>query len=429
VDLEGLRILPKPIVVDLEHHMITVDQHVLVSALIRLVPMKTDDLWIFPTQPSSSFKLPVRIGGLIATNASGVTSGKLGPIKDWVSSIQIMTPRGDFQTVTLEDTLFAKIIGGNGQFGVILSAEIRLAPNPQDSAARVLFGYNLEEVFNGLQHVQNACVFPLLSEFVLSTTALIGKFAQLFEGREGPESELGKWAILLKGNLETVDRFTHLITQYATLSVKDLDATEFQILLEERASLALQTVSSDPSKAFVRYPGFDDLLMEPEQILPVFNEVNRILAGYDFPNMIVGYGHVNFRKGQGLLLHLRLPVALEQLASDPQAVYPQIASVIAHVNVTLHQEFHIFPKKEHGLGFLAPWIFRDRLTQWHAEVSEGSRFLSPHLLIFEEICRRLGIKPDKTWASKEHQRVLSSLLYSYLCGKVAVHPSLIKHPS
>ncbi|MHA1744943.1 MAG: FAD-binding oxidoreductase, partial [Promethearchaeota archaeon] len=325
VDLEGLHTLPAPIVVDLEHHMITVDQHVLVSALIRLVPMKTDDLWIFPTQPSSSFKLPVRIGGLIATDASGVTSGKLGPIKDWVSSMHIMTPKGDIQTVTREDTLFAQIIGGDGQFGVILSAEIRLAPNPQESVARVLFGYNLEEVFNGLQHVQNARVFPLLSEFVLSTTALIGKFAQLFEereGREGPESKPGKWAILLKGNLETVDRFTHLISQYAALSVKDLNATEFQILLEERASLALQTVSSDRSKAFVRYPGFDDLLMDPGQILPVFKVVNQILASYGFPNMIVGYGHVNFRKGQGLLLHLRLPVALDQLASDPQVVYP-----------------------------------------------------------------------------------------------------------
>ncbi len=218
-----------------------------------------------------------------------------------------------------------------------------------------------------------------------------------------------------------------MISQHTTLSVKDLNAPEFQVLLEERASLALQTVSSDPSKAFVRYPGFDDLLMDPEQILPVFKVVNQILASYGFPNMIVGYGHVNFRKGQGLLLHLRLPVALDQLASDPQVVYPQIASVIAHVNVTLHNEFHIFPKKEHGLGFLAPWIYRDQLTQWHAEASEGRRFLSPHLLIFEEICLHLDINPDKVWSSHEHQRVLSSLLYSYLCGKVAVHPSLIQH--
>lgn len=425
VDLEGLHTLTDPIAVDCEHHMVTVDQNVLVSTLIRVIPMELHDRWIFPTQPSSAFKLPVRIGGLISTNASGVTSGKLGPIFDWVRSIQIMTPRGDLQTITRENPLFCKIIGGNGQFGVILNAKIQLAPNPENSAAQVVFGFELEEIFRGLQHVQDAGVFPLLSELIFSTTALLGKFAEFFTDHPAT----GKWAILLKGDLETVTNFTHLISKHATFSVKDLDAAEFQLLLEERTSLALQTVSSDPSKAFVRYPGFDDLLMAPDQILPVFKVVNHILASYGYPNMIVGYGHINFRKGLGLLLHLRLPVSVEKLASDPHAVYPQIASVIAHVNVTLRQEFDILPKSEHGLGFLAPWVQHNRLSIWHQENLEGRRFVSPHLLIFEEICHLLDITPDNEWTSEEHKKVLSSLLYSYLCGNVAVHPSLVSHSS
>ena len=106
VDLLDLQILSKPFEIDLEKRIIIADQYVYVSDLIKQVSRHSKGELIFQIQPSSAFKLPVTVGGLISTNASGVTSGKLGDTSDWVVEIKILKPNGDIEVVDKKNDLF-----------------------------------------------------------------------------------------------------------------------------------------------------------------------------------------------------------------------------------------------------------------------------------------------------------------------------------
>jgi FAD/FMN-containing dehydrogenase len=61
VDMTELHSLSNPYEFNLEKEQITVEQKVLVPDLIKLVPIKTKQKFIFPIQPASALKLPVRI--------------------------------------------------------------------------------------------------------------------------------------------------------------------------------------------------------------------------------------------------------------------------------------------------------------------------------------------------------------------------------
>ena len=119
VDLADLQSETIEYSVDLEKGLLNVAQGVLVSDLIKIVPRLSKGKYIFPIQPASSFKLPVRIGGIISTDASGVTSGKLGSVLDWLEDVRIMTPEGKCIKFFKNDPNFNKIVRGNGYFGVV----------------------------------------------------------------------------------------------------------------------------------------------------------------------------------------------------------------------------------------------------------------------------------------------------------------------
>jgi len=85
VDLEDLHSYSKPFIIDVKNEIVKVEQGVLISDLIKWVQYISNKRLIFPIQPTSALKLPVRVGGLISSNASGITSGKLGAAEDWIN--------------------------------------------------------------------------------------------------------------------------------------------------------------------------------------------------------------------------------------------------------------------------------------------------------------------------------------------------------
>ena len=140
VDLTDLRSSEKPISIDLEKQLVRVEQRVLLSDLIKNIPILSKGKYIFPIQPASAFKLPVRIGGIISTDASGVTSGKLGSALDWLISMRIMTPEGKVVNLSRDNQTFYKIIGGNGYFGIVLDAVFKLYQPEENLKQAIIFG-------------------------------------------------------------------------------------------------------------------------------------------------------------------------------------------------------------------------------------------------------------------------------------------------
>ena len=405
IDMIDFQSYKEPMQFDFKINTIRVNQNVLVSDLIKYTLIRSDNKFIFPVQPASSFKLPVRVGGLIASNASGITSGKLGSVENWVDTIRIMKPNGKMAEIDRNHPLFLKIIGGNGYFGVILSATFKLYRPETDLKQVILYGYNIIHAFNGLQSVLDSKIFPLVSEFVISTQKLPGKFNEL--GEENTEGKHVKWATLIKGSANLVDKFIDSMKNEAHCEWNILSEEEFQEYLQERSAFALLIQSEDRTSDFIAFPGFEDILSEPKNLPEVIEMINDIFTKNGFHKVIFGYGHINFRKGQGLLLHMRLPVPIDFFYKENQEKLKIVCETVYSVILNLNSKFKIKHKAEHSPGPFKIWldhIFRRYLRE---RVSKGKAFTNPHLLIFDELFKQKFKSSIKTLSNANNDDFLS----------------------
>jgi FAD/FMN-containing dehydrogenase len=407
---------------DFKNDTVLVNQNVLVSDLIKFTLLRSNTKFIFPVQPASALKLPVRVGGLIASNASGITSGKLGSVEDWIKTIRVMTPNGDVAEVDRNDPICLNIIGGNGYFGVILSAVFRLYRPETNLKQAILYGYNLNLAFKGLQSVLDSKIFPLISEFVISDENLPGKFSEL--GREKNKNKKVKWAAIIEGSKNNVDKFIDIMKQQADCFWKILTEEEFQDYLQERSSFALLVQTEDKTTDYIAFPGFEDILSEPKNLPDIIETINALFIKHGFHKVIFGYGHINFRKGQGLLLHMRLPVPIPYFYKENENNLKLICETVFDVIINLKNKFNIKHKAEHSPGPFKIWLepkFRNLLRK---ETKNGDVFPNPHLMIFDELLLRKfkvsldGLQNiDEQLPMSEKKDLFVSAMILYLSGE------------
>ena len=387
IDLSELQSLDYQYEIDLNKEVIKVEQRVLVSDLIKLVPIKTNKEFIFPVQPASALKLPVRVGGLIASNASGVTSGKLGAAEDWVVIIRIMLPSGEIVEIDRQNPFFQKIVGGNGYFAVILNATFRLYKPEKEQKYKIIYGYNLDSAFNGLQIVLDHKILPLISEFVSSPLKLPGIFNDLNVNDKTNENV--KWAVMLKGSPSEVNSFAEIMNNESECLMKDLSEEAFQEYLQERSAFALLVQTTDKDSDFIAFPGFEDILSPPKFLPEIIRSINSIFKDKGFHEVIFGYGHINFRKGKGLLLHMRLPVPIEYLYKENEVKKALICETVYDVITKLKEKYGIQPKAEHSPGIykiLLDYTFRNQLRH---DIIQNQAFYNPHLIILDNVIKKM----------------------------------------
>jgi FAD/FMN-containing dehydrogenase len=383
VDLADLHSYSNPTALNLKNEEILCEQGVLVSELIKMVSYKSKGRYIFPIQPASAYKLPVRVGGLISSNASGITSGKLGSVEDWLKSLRVMKPDGQIVELNQNNPSFKKFIGGNGYFGIVLSGLFKIYELNKNTKQAILYGSDLKIAFNGLQSVLDSKIFPLISEFVSSPEILPGKFSQI--SNVNNKKIKIKWATIIKGNHKDVNNFINIMREKTNCLYKLLTESEFQEFLEERSSFALLIQTSDKSVNYIAFPGFEDILSQPKNLPEIINTINEIFTAHNFHKVIFGYGHINFRKGKGLLLHIRLPVPIEYFYKENYNKINDICETIYEVIITLQNRFNVKHKAEHSSGPFLIWLdskFRKNLKK---EINNRTAFENPHLNIYEEL--------------------------------------------
>ncbi|NVM16561.1 MAG: FAD-binding oxidoreductase [Candidatus Lokiarchaeota archaeon] len=424
IDMTDLRSYEEPFRYDFKNNTVRVNQNVLISDLIKYTIVRSNNKLIFPVQPASSLKLPVRVGGLIASNASGITSGKLGSVENWVENIRIMRPDGTMVKVDENNPLFSKIIGGNGYFGVILSAVFKLYSPETNLKQAILYGFNITNAFNGLQSVLDSKIFPLVSEFVISDLKLPGKFNKL--GEQNSENNSIKWAVMIKGTVDIVDKFIDSMKEKAHCYWNILSEKEFQDFLQERSAFALLVQTEDSTSDFIAFPGFEDVLSEPKNLPNTIKMINEIFTKKGFHKVIFGYGHINFRKGQGLLLHMRLPVPIEYFYKENKESMKLVCETVYDVILNLKTRFDIKHKAEHSAGPFKIWLESKFRSFLRKKVIEGEAFKNPHLEIFDELLiRNLGISNDELMSNDKEENLSTKLkkelfvvaMISYLTGE------------
>ncbi len=425
VDLEDFHSLPKPFTLDLEKKQITAEQGVKVCDLIKWVPYLSNGQFIFPVQPASSLKLPVLVGGIISSNSSGVTSGKLGAAFDWIEKMRVMKPDGNTIEIDKTDPLFAKIVGGNGYYGVILSATLRLHEPSQNLSQAVLFGEDLISAFNGLQSVLDKKVFILVSEFVMSPFNLPEKFASL--ANLSKKVKKVKWVVLIQGSPKKIDEFIEIMVSNSELSVIKLSESDFQEYMDVRAAMPILSFSGSEAGDFLKIPGFEDVLAKPETLPDIIDTINEVLEKKNFSKVMYGYGHINFRKGQGLLLHIRLPVPVENFYQNRENNLHNITETVYEVNILLRDRHNIVGlKAEHSSGPFQFWLSSEYRNKIRADVKSGDAFYNPHLTIIDDLLiRKIGqhveditdlSKIDKNLPENLRKELFTDAMYIYLSG-------------
>jgi glycolate oxidase len=422
VDMTELHSLGVPYKLNLQKEQILVEQGVLVSDLIKVVPIKTNQELIFPIQPASALKLPVRIGGIISSNASGVTSGKLGATEDWLLNVRVMLPDGEIIEIGPNHPLFPKVVGGNGYFAIVLSATFRLYRPEEDLERAIIYGYDLNSAFNGLQSVLEASIYPLISEFVTSPLKLPGVFSDLNKSEKVTQTV--KWAAMLKGKATQVNSFINIMQRETNCETQYLTEQIFQEYLQERSTFALLVQTPDGSSDFIAFPGFEDILSPPKYLPEIINTINTIFTKRGFHKVIFGYGHINFRKGKGILLHIRLPVPIEYFYKDNKDKKTLICETVYDIIKTLKQKYNIAPKAEHSPGPFRIWLDSEFRTHLRTEICKNRAFHNPHLVIFENIFKEkqnenpklldFTQKSDEDLPEDIKKRIFTSIMASYI---------------
>ena len=118
----------------------------------------------FPPTPGSGEMCTV--GGMVATNASGMKAIKYGATRDYVMGLEVVMPNGDIAqlgTRTLKDAsgyqLARLMVGSEGTLGVITKIILRISPMPQKKAA-VLASF--EKIRDAGQCVSNIIAKPII---------------------------------------------------------------------------------------------------------------------------------------------------------------------------------------------------------------------------------------------------------------------------
>jgi hypothetical protein len=170
---------------------------------------------------------------------------------------------------------------------------------------------------------------------------------------------------------------------------------QFQEYLEERSTFALLIQTLDDSSNFIAFPGFEDILSPPKYLPEIIDTINSIFTAKGFNKVIFGYGHINFRKGKGLLLHMRLPVPIGYFYNPDNDKKLLICDTVYDVIKILKEKFKIEPKAEHSPGLFKIWLITEFRSQLRTDIRRNKAFYNPNIIIYDALLKeKLGLNKD-----------------------------------
>lgn len=112
------------------------------------------------------------IGGNISTNAGGMRAIKYGTTREWVRSLEVVTPKGEllrFGSKVVKNStgygLKDLIIGSEGTLGIIVSATLKLIPKPKFTKSMLVAFANREDAIQASPRLIKDYVLPTAVEF------------------------------------------------------------------------------------------------------------------------------------------------------------------------------------------------------------------------------------------------------------------------
>jgi FAD/FMN-containing dehydrogenase len=138
------------------------------------------------------------IGGLIATNASGIREIKYGRMRNWVDSLEIVNGKGEIINISRSES--EDFIGFEGITGIIARAKLRLT-NKKIRTLSIFKSDSIEDLLMLNKHLKLDQDISMLELFSKTTSKLLGLeekyhlFAE-FEGSKGKMKNEEYWKFM-----------------------------------------------------------------------------------------------------------------------------------------------------------------------------------------------------------------------------------------
>jgi glycolate oxidase len=264
-----------------------------------------DEGFFFPPDPASTDFCT--IGGMIGTNASGMTCLKYGDTRHSVLGLEVVLPNGSVINTGSRSVksdcgyhLAALFVGADGTLGVVTRAIIKVIPKPKARSTVAAYFSELEKIGDAIVAIFSSGVIPAACE-------LMDRSAIKAVNNYKPELALPDVDAILIFNLEgsetTVAEEVKNVAQscqQAGAEVKIAESKEAaDALWTGRRSIQSAVYRLDPKKAAPNIAG--DYGVPIKHIPEMLRTVRKIAE--DTGLTIVSYGHV----GDGNL-HTAMPV-------------------------------------------------------------------------------------------------------------------------
>ncbi len=161
-----LRKMNKILAVDKESRSATVQAGTVLESLERRL---NEEGFILGHDP---WTLPVAtIGGAISTNSLGYRGGIYGSMGEQVLGLETVLPNGEVLRIRSVPKSSAGInlkfllIGGEGCFGIITEATVRIFPAPEKRALRAILFESFEQGYGAIQRIFRQGLRPALVDF------------------------------------------------------------------------------------------------------------------------------------------------------------------------------------------------------------------------------------------------------------------------
>lgn len=183
--------------------------------------IEKEGLW-FPIDPM----IPCTIGGLIASNAKGLSCCRFGSMMDNVEAIKVILPNGDVAELTKHmKSLFGLFFGTSGAFGVIVEATLRLQPLVKGPETVIIGFSRFEEASLAVQNLPKQSVIKcFLIDGVCAKTLRLNEYGStvlLQLGRNALEPEIDPAQIMHLERIKDEDEQRNFWSQLGKLWLKD----------------------------------------------------------------------------------------------------------------------------------------------------------------------------------------------------------------
>lgn len=130
--------------------------------------------FLFPPEPGSGDVCS--IGGMVATNASGIRAIKYGATRDYVMALEVVLPTGEIirvGTKTIKDSsgyqLARFFVGSEGTLGIITEITLRIIPKSEKQAVVLASFDSLEKAGQCIANIISSGLIPSAIEIIDKT--------------------------------------------------------------------------------------------------------------------------------------------------------------------------------------------------------------------------------------------------------------------